>query len=311
MLGRVFFWPIMNGADLKWEVFPQFSFGLDWGDRIPGRERRGIGMDDKKTSWLYKVIRWLGRSFYPKIRIVGEEKLPEGPAIIVGNHAQMNGPIVSELYIPGKHYIWCAGQMMHLKDVPAYAYQDFWSRKPKAIRWFYKLLSYVIAPLSVCVFNNAHTIGVYHDARIMSTFKKTVARLQEGARVVIFPEHDVPHDHIVCEFQDKFVDVAKLYHRRTGEELAFVPMYIAPALKTVYFGEPVRFRASDPAGQERRRICDHLMAQITKIACSLPEHTVVPYQNIPKKHYPSNIPKEGSYEKAGRRLPNVSSVEDP
>ena len=36
------------------------------------------------------------------------------------------------------------------------------------------------------------------------------------------------------------------------------------------------------------------------IACALPEHTVVPYRNIPKKDYPSNIPaKEAAYEKTG------------
>ena len=132
----------------------------------------------KKVSPIYKVIKALVRLFYPKMEIVGTENLPDEPTIIVGNHTQMNGPIACELYFPGNRYIWCAGQMMHLKEVPAYAYQDFWSNKPKYIRWFYKLLSYIIAPLSVCVFNNANTIGVYRDNRIISTFKETVQKLQ-------------------------------------------------------------------------------------------------------------------------------------
>ena len=34
---------------------------------------------------------------------------------------------------------------------------------------------------------------------------------------------------------------------------------------------------------------------ITEIAEALPEHTVVPYRNIPKKYYPSNIPKEDTH----------------
>ena len=42
------------------------------------------------------------------------------------------------------------------------------------------------------------------------------------------------------------------------------------------------------------------MDEITAIAESLPEHTVVPYRNIPKKDYPTNRPKEYVYEKAGR-----------
>lgn len=256
-------------------------------------------MNEKKISPVYRVIKWLVWLFYPKTEVVGEENLPQEEAVIVGNHTQMNGPIACELYFPGKHYTWCAGQMMHLKEVPAYAYQDFWSRKPKGVRWFYKLLSYLIAPLSVCIFNNADTIGVYHDARILSTFKTTVGRLQEGARVIIFPEHDVPHNNIVCEFQDKFIDVAKLYYKRTKKELAFVPVYIAPTLRKMYLGKPIRFCAANPIEEERRRICEYLMKEITEIARSLPEHTVVPYNNIPKREYPTNLSKEETHEKTG------------
>lgn len=112
-------------------------------------------MNQKKPSPLYRFIKWLVWVFYPEIEVVGTENLPQEPVMAVGNHTQMNGPIACELYYPGNRYTWCAGQMMHLKEVPAYAYQDFWSEKPTYIRWFFKLLSYIIAPLSVCVFNNA------------------------------------------------------------------------------------------------------------------------------------------------------------
>lgn len=252
-------------------------------------------MKKRKDAWLYRLIKALVRFFYPKMEVVGAENLPDEPVMVVANHTQMNGPIACELYFPGDRYTWCAGQMMHLKEVPGYAYADFWSKKPKFSRPFYRLLSYLIAPLSVCVFNNAKTIAVYRDTRIVSTFKNTVKRLGEGSSVVVFPEHDAPYNHIICEFQDKFIDIAKLYYKRTGKALTFVPMYIAPALKKMYLGEPIRFDPSAPMDLERRRICDHLMAQITQIACELPPHRVVPYRNIPKKDYPMN--KEFSDEK--------------
>ena len=108
-------------------------------------------MEEKKTSWLYKIIKGLVWMFYPKMEVVGAENLPDEAAVIVGNHTQMNGPIAAELYCPGRHYTWCAGQMMHLKDVPEYAFQDFLSQKPKWTHPLYKLLSFIIAPLSVCI----------------------------------------------------------------------------------------------------------------------------------------------------------------
>ena len=96
----------------------------------------------KKTGSypIFRIIRGAVKLFYPKFNIEGRENLPDEPCLIVGNHSQMNGPIVCELYPPCPCCTWCAGEMMELKEVPAYAYKDFWSEKPRAVRCFYKLL---------------------------------------------------------------------------------------------------------------------------------------------------------------------------
>ncbi len=247
-------------------------------------------MNEKKTRVLYRVIRRLVKAFSPRFVTEGEEHLPEGACVIAGNHSQMYGPIAAELYTPGPHYTWCAQEMMHLKEVPAYAYQDFWSYKPAWARPFYRLLSYVIAPLSSVIFNDANTIGVYRDMRVLSTFRETVQRLEQGCRVVIFPEKREKHNNIVYEFQTHFVDTALLYHKKTGKRLAFVPMYLCPARKTMYFGAPVYFDPENKLDDERARICRLLMDAVTDLAVRLPLHTVVPYENLPKKAYPKNKP---------------------
>ena len=112
---------------------------------------------------------------------------------------------------------------MHRTEIAAYAYQDFWSGKPKAVRWFYRLLSHLIVPLSVCVFNNAHTVGVYHDARLLSTFRESAQKLKEGDRLVIFPECYDEHNNIVHAFHDRFIDLGRMYYKQTGKALPFVP----------------------------------------------------------------------------------------
>jgi len=242
----------------------------------------------KISKGAFRIIRFCVKALYPKTEFAGAENLPDGPAVIVGNHAKMNGPIACELYFPGSSFTWTAGEMMHTKEIPAYSYQDFWSYKPAYTRWFYKGLSYCIVPLSYCIFNNARCIGVYHDSRIMSTFRNSIKALHDGARVVILPEYDTPHNNILCGFQENFVDVARMYYRKYKEEISFVPMYTAPALKKVYLGKPVKYNASAPAEEERERICAYIMDEITDMARSLPEHTVVPYPNIAKSDYPSN-----------------------
>ena len=249
-------------------------------------------MEDKKTPWTYKVIRKLVWLFSPKYQLVGAEKLPQEPCVIVGNHSHMYGPIAGELYMPGKHYVWCAGEMMNREEVAAYAYQDFWSKKPEAARWFYKLLSHAITPLAVLLFNNAHTVPVYHDTRLITTYRDSIEKLKQGYSMVIFPEHYDKHNNIVHDFQDKFIDLARFYYKKTGVELNYVPLYVAPRLRKLFFAEPIRFHADAPIADERRRICDALMDAITEIAVAQPEHTVVPYPNIPKRQYPKNIPLE-------------------
>ena len=222
------------------------------------------------------------------MKVTGADRLPSEPSLIISNHAQMNGPIAAELYFPGRRYAWCIGHMMHLREVPGYAYQDFWSHKPKAIRWFYRLLSYAIAPLCVSVLKHAHCIGVYKDNRLLSTMRESLKRMKAGDNIVIFPEEDIPHNDIVWEFQEGFVNLASLYVRQTRQPVEFVPMYIAPALRKAFIGEPTRYSSEAESMGEKQRVKEYLMSEITNIAVSLPRHHVTPYSNMPKKNYPYN-----------------------
>lgn len=162
----------------------------------------------KKLSYLlYRLIKWVVWVCYPYTRIVGVQNLPDESCIVVGNHAKTNGPVACELYFPVERYTWCNGEMMHLKEVPEYTYQDFWSKKPKSIRWLYRIASYLIAPLSVCIFNNANCIGVYHDLRIMETFKETVQKLQsdDGRCNGLSPRPARAHRRAVSQYTESAV----------------------------------------------------------------------------------------------------------
>jgi 1-acyl-sn-glycerol-3-phosphate acyltransferase len=242
----------------------------------------------KKKSKIFKFYEKVVSKCYGKREIIGLENLPDEPCVIVGNHAQINGPLFSAVQYPRKKYVWCIGEMFHLKDLPAYAYQDFWSQKPKWTKWFYKMMSYVVTPLLWYVDTGADTIPVYKDRRGIVTFKRSIEGLKEGADIIIFPECHEKYNNIVNEFQDKFVDLAKMYFKDSKKEVCFVPMYSAPLLKKVVFGKPIRFNSADSIDSQRKAICEYLKEEITALAKELPEHTVVPYDNIAKKDYPKS-----------------------
>ena len=245
-------------------------------------------MTPKKTTLIYRILRFFINLFFPKYTVDGLENLPKEPCILVGNHAQMNGPLVSELRLNFPHETWCVGQLMHWSEAAEYAFTDFWSFKPRWTHPFFRLLSYLITPLAVCLFNNAHTVPVYHDVRLRQTFRRSVETLEAGESLVIFPEKNEPGNHIVYAFQDKFVDTARFYCKKTGRAVSFVPVYTAPRLRRIVIGRPVPFRPEEEIGAERERICAELREEITAMAEALPEHTVVPYRNIRRRDYPKS-----------------------
>lgn len=258
-------------------------------------------MFEKASPVVFKLIKGTLHLLYRKTEVVGLENLPERDAVLVGNHSQMNGPIVGEIFLPDNCYIWCAGQMMNRKEVSEYAFTDFWSQKPKWIHPFYRMLSHLIVPLALCLFNQARTIPVYKDMRIMSTFRTSIKMLTEGKNLLIFPEKDEKFNNILYQFQENFVDVAKLYYKKTGVALTFVPLYFAPRMRKLYIGHGILFDVNAPIEQERTRIASVMAEEITKMARELPLHTVVPYRNIPKKYYLTNKDiTEVPHEKTGR-----------
>lgn len=239
-----------------------------------------------------RLIRGAVDLVYPSMELVGLENLPQDACVLVGNHSQAHGPIITEERLPFDHYTWCVSQMMDKNEVADYALEDFWSDKPKSVHWLFWLASRVIKYPAVYIMTHARTIPVYHDSRCLTTFRRSLEKLEDGYHLVIFPECRKEYNNILNDFQDRFIDLAWMYYNKTGKRLRFVPMYLAPRLRKIFFGAPIVFDPEAPKKAERQRIKRELMDSITAIACAQPLHTVIPYRNISSKRYPKNIPCE-------------------
>lgn len=240
---------------------------------------------EKKKPLIFRFSVSVVKIFYRKREYLGKENMPSEPSLYISNHAQMHGPLTSEFYFPSKKKIWCIGQMMNIKEAPGYSYDDFWPRKNVFTKPIYKIISYIISPIMVYILKCADTIAVYKDARLMKTYRDTMKSLDEGSNIVIFPEYRNKYNEIVNDFLDKYIDVAKLYYKKTGKCLGFVPTYHANRLKKVVFGNPIKYNPNIDIQEQRLIINNYLKDEITKLAKSLPRHKVVPYENIKRKDY--------------------------
>lgn len=103
----------------------------------------------KRKGLFFRFIRKIACFFYGKRKLIGLENIPQEPCVVVGNHAQLGGPLFAELKFPYKKKTWCIGNLMHLKEAPQYAFEDFWGYKPKRTHWFYKIMARIVSPLLV------------------------------------------------------------------------------------------------------------------------------------------------------------------
>lgn len=239
----------------------------------------------------FRILEKVVKLFFGKTEFMDIDKIPNEPCFIIANHSQLYSPIACQLDFPTKKVIWATGEVTNTKDFPKYAQTVFWGSKPKWTKWFYKIISYLLAPIFAYVTSNADVLPVYRDARMLSTFKLTVETIHNGTNVVIFPESPVEFNQIVNEFNDKFVDAARFYYTKYKKELYFVPMYNAAKLKKARFGTPIKYDSTLPIEEQRKIICDYLKNEITALGEGFPLHKVVPFNNINKKDYKNNIAK--------------------
>ncbi|MFA6889721.1 MAG: hypothetical protein WCQ80_01720 [Bacilli bacterium] len=238
----------------------------------------------QRKPFFYRLIMGCVRLVYIKYQVIEENSSQIGGNIYVSNHAQIHGPAGHQLYFPRPKRIWIIGEMLNRKEAADYSIMDFWPNKSRWTKWFYILFSKIIISwLAPYIFSNANTIPVFKDIRLRQTINQTIDALNNGEDVIIFPEHRVPYNRFINDFQEHFVDIAKRYVMRTGKSLQFFPMYTCSALKKILIGRPITYNPDSDSNEERTRIIDYLEHEITCMGESLPNHTIVPYENISKR----------------------------
>ncbi|MFA6866440.1 MAG: 1-acyl-sn-glycerol-3-phosphate acyltransferase [Clostridia bacterium] len=223
-----------------------------------------------------KLIDIISSIIFPKPKIIGEDKLnTEEPAIYVCNHATALGPAYTTKYLKVNHRPWIIGYALDKEKAPNYIFHDFLHAKGKKCKWFYKILSHIIAFLLVPILKSYRGIPVYHDQRMMSTYRESLKSLESNENLVIFPESPKKYSKYVFEFQNGFVDVARLYYKNTGKELKFVPIYIYP--KTMIIGDALQYDHTKDFKEQRKELAHNLTVTVDELAKSVPNHKNLPF----------------------------------
>ncbi len=239
-----------------------------------------------KLSYIYyKTIRGMIRLCYSHAKTVYEEQPDNEPAVFVSNHSAIRGPIMMTLDFKRKHQTWAVSYALDSKKAANYAFHDVFFGNSRRCKWFWHMLSHVVAKGLPPLLNYSDTIPVYHDKSIIKTFKQSIKALTDGNDLVIFAESPKRFSEYINELQPGFIDIARPYYRKTGNALKFYPVYLEKKNAVISVGKPIAYDPDKSLDEQRDDITNYLRDSIDRLARKLPKHEPVPF--LPERWYGS------------------------
>ncbi len=231
-----------------------------------------------KLSYLYyKMIRGILRLCFPHSSTIYEEQPDSEPAVFVCNHAAIRGPVMMTLDFRRKHQTWTVSCALDSHAAVNYAFHDIFCGNSRRCKWFWRMLSHIVAKGLPPLLLYSETIPVYHNKSIVKTFKQSITALTHGDDLVIFAESPKRYSNYINELQPGFVDIARLYYRRTHRAIRFYPVYVEKKNAVILVGDPIAYDPDEPLDEQRGTIAAYLRDSIDRLAATLPKHKPIPF----------------------------------
>lgn len=223
-----------------------------------------------------RFVRMVVSRCVPRYRLRGTDNLPQSACVLVGNHARAMGPVLMSVRHPRTFRPWVAWQACFHEETARYAMADFWPGHKPRNRWFFKMLSRIIARPLAFLMCGMQAVPVYRDERVIITFRKSLQTLREGHDLLIFPETDRPFSEILNDLDDGFADLGRLAGKK--EPLDFVPVYISPATRTIIYGAARRWDSTLQPREAREALANTLRDSIDALARKIGDDKPVTYR---------------------------------
>ena len=201
---------------------------------------------------------------------------PRNPIVLLGNHAEIYGPIASALCLPIPVRFWVISKMMfNKKEVRIYLYENTFSKKTYLPVFVRKMLAWYLGWLSVNVMNSLRAIAVYRDSpmKLRQTIRESLDALANGENLMIFPEH--PEGKYVkggiSELSPGFVMLAEAWWKKSGKKLRMMPVYANRDKRTFTFGDEIVYEPEKGFASEQERILRDSYNQLLTLSGADPE----------------------------------------
>jgi hypothetical protein len=215
---------------------------------------------------LYLLCRIAVRMTHKKQPVLGMENVGELPAIFIGRHQDLYGPVEIMAWVPLEFRIWTFYKFMSVKECYRHYVNYTYTVRKGYGKFAARILAAVTSPFVSAFMNSMGGIPVYRGQKnIIDTFKESVKALRQGQSILIMPERDYTDEGSDAgELYSGFVHIAQMYHKATGKAVSFYPIYPGMQTGKIYMEKPVAFDPSMPFRAERERIVAALKRELSR-----------------------------------------------
>lgn len=199
----------------------------------------------------------------------------DGSMVLVCNHGELYGPIVTNLYVPISFRPWAISNMMEKDVIVRYLYDNTFVRQKWLPNFLKMPLTRLLCPICLWVFNSLEAIPVYrkNPRALIKTFRLTVETMQAGDNILVFPERGEAEAQGqkgyvaegVGDLYTGFAMIGPTYYAKTHKRAVFLPLYASKHLRTITIGPGIVYNPSTPATEEKLRIVHTLQNSMERM----------------------------------------------
>ena len=221
-----------------------------------------------------RTMRWVYRILYPYFhcRVNIPRKLQESrePVAFIANHYNVFGPVSMVLSLPFVSRAWINEELIREETAARSFRPGLQSLLPFLKEQHLDWLCGKVAKLAIRVLGRFGVIPVNRTqpSRLISTMRQSIAALEAGHHLLIFPETGEPEYSLtsVTPFYSGFATLGWLYYRKTGKILQFCPCYVDEQHHQIRLGETVGLDPEADPREETERVSEELNRRIREMA---------------------------------------------
>ena len=220
----------------------------------------------QKRKWWFRLMKklMLGRYKEPEFIYLGEQFGSGG--IILSNHEGTDAPMSLEIYCDKPIRMWGAGEM-NSGLIKMYKYQTrvYYHEKKHWNLHLARLFCLIASPLTNLFYKGLNLISTWKDGRFLTTLRESIAALQKGENIVIFPE--VSDKGYLAElegFHAGFVALCEVCKKKGMDVPVYVTYFRKSDLKYIV-DKPVLYSELTANGETKEEVLEKLLLRCNEL----------------------------------------------